>query len=899
MTPVRLTNREGLSAISYRVGTQPLFRRSMLAALSSSQHKALAGLGTRDDDDASIALIDAWASVADVLTFYQERFANEAYFPTATERLSLLELARLIGYELRPGVAASTYIAFTMETASGAPRRTNVDAGTKIQSIPGPNEKPQIFETSTAIEARVEWNALTPRLSLPQVMTRGLQELFFEGVETQLQPGDAILIVGSEREEFLISERWDFRFLDTVVADADAALTRVTWLQPLGHEHPGVDPALRGVQVFAMRQRAALFGHNAPDPRLLRIRAGSSLLTRSGDQWANYTLNSERIDLDIVYPKITVGSWVVFDSPPYRELARVSRVTTTSASRFAMSGKFTQFVPDAFEHSSFFDLRTTAVFAQSEALPLAERPVRDPVYGNEIALGQLAPDLLPGQALAVAGKRLRLQLTRRARNLHLTSDSGATADLVPGDSLQVMQAPVVPAAGSTTTPISPAALVAAFAGTTPSTINWQLRNSNGFQGSLNVTTDLVALAKAEKDDEEISEITFISTDVDAVQPDNSRTTIKLNADLLNCYDRKSVHINANVAPATHGETVQEVLGAGDASQSYQRFTLKQTPLTYISASTPSGAKPTLEVRVNEILWREAPTLYGRGARDRVYVNRTFDDGRTTISFGDGATGARLPTGQNNVQGKYRKGIGLKGLVAAGQLSQLMTRPLGIKEATNPQPATGAEDRESLADARQNAPLTVLTLDRAVSLRDYEDFARAFGGIAKALTTYSWDGRSRRILITIAGPQGAEIKQDSDTFRNLVAALTNSGDPFVSLSVLPHHDATFRLVAKVKVDEPTFLRRDVIAAVDVALRDHFSFEARAFGQSVVLSDVVSVMQGVEGVIAVDVDQLYRAEAPPSLGKRLTASLPSIGPDGKPLAAELLTLDAAPLDLGVML
>ena len=59
----------------------------------------------RDDDDFSIALLDAWATVADVLTFYQERIANEAYLRTATERLSVLELARLIGYQLRPGVA--------------------------------------------------------------------------------------------------------------------------------------------------------------------------------------------------------------------------------------------------------------------------------------------------------------------------------------------------------------------------------------------------------------------------------------------------------------------------------------------------------------------------------------------------------------------------------------------------------------------------------------------------------------------------------------------------------------------------------------------------------------------------------------------------------------------------
>ena len=45
-----------------------------------------------------IALLDAWATVGDVLTFYQERIANEGYLRTATERRSVLELARLVGY---------------------------------------------------------------------------------------------------------------------------------------------------------------------------------------------------------------------------------------------------------------------------------------------------------------------------------------------------------------------------------------------------------------------------------------------------------------------------------------------------------------------------------------------------------------------------------------------------------------------------------------------------------------------------------------------------------------------------------------------------------------------------------------------------------------------------------
>ena len=114
-TPLAIYNRPGLPAIAYRVGNYASVRKSLLARLSDSDWPVLRQLRTRDNDDFTIALLDAWAVTSDVLTFYQERIANESYLRTATERLSILEQSRLLGYQLAPGLAASTYLAFTME----------------------------------------------------------------------------------------------------------------------------------------------------------------------------------------------------------------------------------------------------------------------------------------------------------------------------------------------------------------------------------------------------------------------------------------------------------------------------------------------------------------------------------------------------------------------------------------------------------------------------------------------------------------------------------------------------------------------------------------------------------------------------------------------------------------
>ena len=184
-------------------------------------------------------------------------------------------------------------------------------------------------------------------------------------------------------------------------------------------------------------------------------------------------------------------------------------------------------------------------------------------------------------------------------------------------------------------------------------------------------------------------------------------------------------------------------------------------------------------------------------------------------------------------------------------------PLGLKAVTNPIPATGAQDPECLDNARVNAPLTVLTLDRVVSLQDYEDFARAFAGIAKALATWTWDGEKRGVFVTVAGPDGAEIRSDSAVYANLLAAMRNAGDPHVPIRIKSYRSVTFRLAGRIKT-LAEYRREKVLEEVETALRSDFSFDARAFGQPVNLSEVVGLIHSVDGVLAVFIDEMYRVE-----------------------------------------
>jgi ligand-binding sensor domain-containing protein len=408
----------------------------------------------------------------------------------------------------------------------------------------------------------------------------------------------------------------------------------------------------------------------------------------------------------------------------------------------------------------------------------------------------------------------------------------------------------------------------------PNQENWRLQDINGFEGiftrttSVNKDTDLI-LKNADPSDETISELIEVLT-----PPSNQQIPIlELSNPLQNCYDPETVTVSANVVPATHGETIpdiEEILGSGDGRVANQQFFITKPPLTYISAATADGIKSTLEVRVNGLLWEQVPSLYNKRPDQEVYIVRTEDDGNVSVTFGDGINGARLPSGIDNVIATYRSGIGLAGNVTANSLKLLKTRPLGIKEVTNPIVASGAANRETAEEARRRTPQTVRTLERIVSLQDFEDFARTFAGISKVMAVSLWSEQTQIVHLTIAANGGEEVSSDSELYKNLVNAIEKARDPYQLAPVVSSYEQIwFKLTATVIIDE-RYVPEKVKAQIKTDLQTAFAFEKRQFGQNVTSSEVIAVIQQVKGVIAVDLETLHRLDAPQTLEHNIPAT-----------------------------
>ena len=246
--------------------------------------------------------------------------------------------------------------------------------------------------------------------------------------------------------------------------------------------------------------------------------------------------------------------------------------------------------------------------------------------------------------------------------------------------------------------------------------------------------------------------------------------------------------------------------------------------------TPTGSVSSLTVSANGAAWTGVPTLYDQPPAAQVYATMNLPGGTTQVNFGDGVEGATLPTGTNNIQASYRVGTGSAGNVPAGTITTLVDRPVGVSGVTNPQTATGGQDAQSIDQIRANAPLTVLTLGRAVSLADYKNLASSFAGISKASALWIPNGAYRGVFITVASSNGAQLLSTSQTYGNLITALQNYGNPNVALYLASYYETTFGLNANILYD-PAYSQPAVEAAIRSLLQSTYCFANRNFGQGV--------------------------------------------------------------------
>jgi hypothetical protein len=1070
VTPAEIWNRPGLPAIAVRIGTFGTFREAMLQDMV--RQSELAALATRESDDYAVTIVELFAAVGDVLTFYTERIANEMYLVTARERDSVNRLVRLIGYRLRPGLAATAMLAFTLDAGA----LTRIRRGLKVMSIPGQDERPQIFEALEELAADARLNAL-PAYAPPvpfNAFHLGRREAPLAARPASLSPGDRVVFFGlsSIEEKTVVSL--------TAARDGE----RLAFAPPV--QTPGLWPGI--ARAAKVERRLRFFGHDAPD----RYQAyDTSPATPPSLRWKTIVAGSPGYELDFNgnltrYPlesrddTLAAGARLLVDAGPGADPRLRTAVVRAVDDAPAALGEVPNTAPhraDTVTHMSVIQtvIGRPTVFVGGPGVHLVARsgvgrvlaltptaPIWDAigtlVASDDLAAAASGPAVLhlfardAGGALQRAtwaggawGGWSALGLIASARPAAVELAAGevliATRNAFLGLHVRtladpawlalggVLTSPPVPVSwGGSRVDVFVRGLDRALWRITRSGGSWSAWESLG--GRLATTPaaastgpnrlDVVALdddgalvhrrwtgsawtdwhvvggrAKGEPaivatapnrvdvfvrgDDDQLWQIArigatwspwvprggslasapyvtrggglvvIVARDVEGAAvlrwgngtvfteflrvggglghiPDRRRTRIFVtaapeiefrdhdypprlaggrlaarlaDAPALDGIDKgrrvivegggvrhlatvkaslavpstpgdppdhllvdfspplagpvERAVLVGNVTSASHGETQpEEPLGSGDATRAFPSYRLKRAPLTYLPSETQMAGVAELEVRVNGERWLEVPSLYGRRGTERIYTARQNDAGETELTFGDGRTGGRLPTGAGNILARYRTGLGLEGRVKADQLAIPLERPVGLRAVTNPLPAEGGANPESRDDARASAPTTVRTFGRAVSLQDFAWLATSSGLVARAHATWVWRALEKAVHLSVAGPGGAALS--TGALRSLHAALTASRDP--NRVLLIGNVVRVPLVVRAKVlRDAAFEAEAVAAAAREALLAHVAFEAMPLGRAVHASDVYAALHGARGVVAIDLDLFH--------------------------------------------
>lgn len=295
--PRVIDNPPGRRSIAYRVGDFASFRDALLRSLPGEVQLA-SWQPSAGDDDLALQLLDFWAYLADILTFYNERIASDAYLRTASRREIVARITALLGHRPRPALAASGKVA-AISTAKAA---ITIPKGLGVMSKASPGKPSMVVEVDEATMIQ-PGGALPVELVVDDAID--MWSLLVKGAVSGIKAGGSLLLMRSDAN----GEGWAWMPVAAVSMEKSPSgkqNTRITWKTPVQAAQFPSGTLLKNCRLMRTVQ-TPLF----PTSKHLDF-----VVARSG----THTI----LHLAGVVPEITVGSRIMTVSPSGQHLFDVT-----------------------------------------------------------------------------------------------------------------------------------------------------------------------------------------------------------------------------------------------------------------------------------------------------------------------------------------------------------------------------------------------------------------------------------------------------------------------------------------------------------------------------------------------------------------------------------------------
>jgi len=855
--PKPIKNNPCLSTINYRIGRYSDFRKALFKKLDGENN--LKKWTYRGSDDPGIALLEGVSILGDILCFYQDLYANEKFLRTAKWRESVASLVKLLGYRLSPGMASYATFAVQIKGAKSVIVPKGTQFKVQIENLTNQVE----FETSFDTEIYPQlskFKLFAPQKQIPSPPDIPLSEIefyIFEGFD--LKKGDRLMIGVAPDEGIDDPKNIDILNSAQIVIVDEIRISHGQQLFKIKGNIDNFDPKNSYI-CFKIGRSFSHFGHNAPRT-LVNVnvdgKAQENLIS-----YTRYISNQTDINVSGLFDEINNNSVIrVVDPSPLSEKEFPLDTIVNdipSGNRLLIQGKFYGInivnFPYPFPFPWPIQLSSQSKLFIREIKNIKTRSITwGSISGSTslIEIESLENSIiteggLPGEFHVVDIRDLQIhevgspQITLKASQID-QSGQGQKLIFYADESFDDIENVKKILKGS----------------------NIQLSVIEGTQQEIKITN----ISDAVDDKESIISNAIILTLDQTV--DYSKFS--------NHVEKNKVDVYGNIIYATQGKTQNEtILGNGDNNQKFQTFKIPKSPLTYLLLpdNTPS-AVPAIEIYVNGAAWKRVDSFFDKGPKEQIYIIREDQNGDSWVQFGDGNTGLRLPSGISNVTCIWRTGNGANGSLKQGTTVQLTGKIEGFDKAQLLSDASGGAQQETGEHAKESASGKVQSLDRIVSLKDYETETLTIPGVRKV--SARWDlvnGYSPGIILTVLTDDGQN--QNFNQIRNIIynsdnnrgarnCPITVTAGQFqdVSLQISYSMDPSFRQ----EIVEDSI--RNALGAIQnqgnndiqnnsnnkVNLNGLFGLDQRQFGQSEYTTRIQGIVQQVQGVIWVDVIYVF--------------------------------------------
>ena len=227
--PQVIFNAPEQTVIQYRVGDFVTFRHAML--LSRPGEIELVNWRPGAQGDLAVQMVEWWAYLADILTFYNERIASQDYLLTADLPESVNHLIRILGYRPRPGIGATG----TLAAAATGSKTFTLPQGFPIKSKATPGIAPQIFELDSATLVQPP-GVVAANPVVGALLGADGQSVLVQGVVQSVKSGDQLVLMAADWKGVDATGNPDPRYAAAIAQSAAAekdprgnANTRITF----------------------------------------------------------------------------------------------------------------------------------------------------------------------------------------------------------------------------------------------------------------------------------------------------------------------------------------------------------------------------------------------------------------------------------------------------------------------------------------------------------------------------------------------------------------------------------------------------------------------------------------------------------------------------------------------